>query len=109
MADVTVVGGGVFGLSVACACARRGASVRLVEQRSIGAGASGGLVGALAPHVPEQWNAKKAFQLESLLMAADWWAGIAGLSGMDPGYARTGRVQALPDDAAVARARDRAA
>ena len=107
-AEVTVRGGGVFGLAVAWACLYRGARVRLIERRRIGAGASGGLVGALAPHVPERWNAKKAFQLESLLAARAWWDGVAEASGADPGYARTGRLQPLADDAAVALARARA-
>lgn len=107
-AEVTVRGGGVFGLAVAWACLGRGARVRLIEKRRIGAGASGGLVGALAPHVPEAWNAKKAFQLESLVMAGAWWAGVAAASTLDPGYARTGRLQPLADAAAVARARARA-
>ena len=69
--DVTVRGGGIFGLSIAWACLRRGARVRVVEPAAWGAGSSGGLVGALSPHVPEAWNPKKAFQLESLLMAGD--------------------------------------
>ncbi len=107
--DVTVRGAGVFGLSVAFACARRGARVRVVDPFGPGAGASGGVVGALAPHVPEAWNALKAFQLDSLLMAGDWWAAVAAAGGVDPGYARTGRVQPLADAAAVAVARDRAA
>lgn len=106
--DVTVRGAGAFGLATAWACARRGARVRVVEPRHPGAGSSGGLVGALAPHVPEQWNDKKAFQLESLLMAGDWWAGVETASGLSPGYARTGRLQPLADEAAVALARARA-
>ena len=108
-ADVTVMGGGIFGLSIAWECARRGAAVRLVERDRIGAGSSGGIVGALAPHVPETWNPKKAFQLDSLLMAAGFWAGVAEASGLDPGYARLGRLQPLADEAAVARARERKA
>ena len=96
-ADVTVMGGGIFGLACAHACARRGARVRLIEARAIGAGASGGVVGALAPHVPENWNPKKAFQLDSLLMAEAYWADVAEVSGIDPGYARTGRLQPLAD------------
>ncbi len=107
IADVTIRGGGIFGLSVAWACLLRGARVRVIEARQIGAGASGGIVGALAPHVPEKWTPKKAFQLESLLMAEEWWAGIAALSGQDPGYARTGRLQPLLDDAAIALAETR--
>ena len=91
--DLTVMGAGVFGLSVAYACARRGAVVRVIDPHGVGAGASGGIVGALAPHVPEHWSDKKAFQLDSLLMAEDWWAGVMSLTGLDPGYARTGRLQ----------------
>lgn len=106
--DVTVMGAGIFGLSVAWAAARRGAKVRVIDPNGIGAGASGGIVGALAPHVPEQWNPKKAFQLDSLLMADDWWAEVARVGGGDPGYARTGRLQPLTDEAQVARAQERA-
>lgn len=106
--DVTVRGAGIFGLSVAWACARRGARVRVVDPYGVGAGSSGGLVGALSPHVPEAWNAKKAFQLESLLLAGDWWAGVEAASGLASGYGRVGRLQPLADDAAVEMARGRA-
>lgn len=102
--DVTVRGAGILGLSVAWACARRGARVRVIELADIGAGSSGGLVGALSPHVPEAWNAKKAFQLDSLLMAGDWWAAVEAASGLSAGYARSGRLQPLADAAAVAMA-----
>ena len=105
--DVTVRGAGIFGLSVAWACARRGARVRVIDTVGIGAGSSGGLVGALSPHVPEAWNEKKAFQLDSLLMAADWWGEVARVSGRDPGYARAGRLQPLEDAPAVEVARRR--
>ena len=69
MVDVTVRGAGAFGLSIAWACAQRGAKVRVIDPYGPGAGSSGGLVGALAPHVPENWNPKKAFQFDSLIMA----------------------------------------
>lgn len=105
--DVTVRGAGIFGLSIAWACARRGARVRVIDTVRIGAGASGGLVGALSPHVPEAWNEKKAFQLDSLLMAADWWDQVAQVSGRDSGYARLGRLQPLEDAQAVEVARRR--
>lgn len=108
MDDVTVRGAGVFGLSVAWACARRGARVRVIDPFGPAAGASGGIVGALAPHVPENWNAKKAFQLESLLMAEGFWAEVAEAGGREPGYLRSGRLQPLADDRAVDLARQRA-
>lgn len=105
--DLTVRGGGIFGLAIAWEAARRGARVRLIESHAIGAGSSGGPVGALAPHVPEQWNDKKQFQLESLLMATAFWDEVAAVSGLSTGYARTGRLQPLADQAAVALARQR--
>jgi hypothetical protein len=60
MAGIVVMGAGMLGLSAAFTLARRGARVTVIERAHPGAGASGGLVGALAPHVPEGWNAKKA-------------------------------------------------
>ncbi len=105
--DLTVRGGGIFGLSIAWEAVRRGARVRLIEALAIGAGSSGGLVGALAPHVPENWNAKKQFQLESLLASEDFFASASAASDLPTGYGRTGRLQPIADDAALALARQR--
>ncbi|MGK7753532.1 MULTISPECIES: NAD(P)/FAD-dependent oxidoreductase [unclassified Roseovarius] len=107
MADVTIFGAGIFGLSIAFACQSRGAKVRMIDPGGVGAGASGGVVGALAPHVPENWNEKKAFQLDSLLAAEAFWAEVAQVSGLPPGYARTGRLQPVADEAGLALARQR--
>lgn len=93
MADITVYGAGIFGLSVAWALTKRGLRVDVVDPNGAAAGASGGIVGALAPHVPEQWNAKKAFQLESLLLAEEWWAEVSATGELSAGYGRTGRIQ----------------
>ncbi|MCU9837393.1 FAD-binding oxidoreductase [Ruegeria sp. WL0004] len=108
MADVTIRGAGIFGLSIAWACVSRGARVQVVDPFGPGAGSSGGLVGALAPHVPENWNAKKAFQFDSLIMAEGFWTGVEAAGGVSPGYGRTGRIQPLADDRAVALAHERA-
>jgi glycine/D-amino acid oxidase-like deaminating enzyme len=105
--DVLIHGAGVFGLSIGFVCARRGARVHVADPHGLAAGASGGIIGALAPHVPENWNDKKAFQLDSLLMAESFWADVAAVSGAPTGYARTGRIQPLADGRAVALARAR--
>ncbi len=105
--DVTVLGAGIFGLSIAWCCVKKGASVQVIDPHGPGSGASGGVVGALAPHVPENWNEKKAFQFESLLMAERFWAEVAATSGISPGYARTGRLQPVPDERALELARAR--
>ncbi|MEH7827945.1 FAD-binding oxidoreductase [Gemmobacter sp. JM10B15] len=106
--EITVRGGGIFGLACAYELARRGARLRLIDPAGVAAGATGGLVGALSPHMPENWNPKKQFQLESLLAAEAFWAGVAAAGGHDPGYARSGRLQPLADAAAVAQAERRA-
>ncbi|MGP6087006.1 NAD(P)/FAD-dependent oxidoreductase [Antarctobacter jejuensis] len=106
--DVTVRGAGIFGLTVAWTCVMRGARVRVVDPFGPGAGSSGGIVGALAPHVPENWNPKKQFQLDSLLMAEAFWAGVESAGGVSAGYGRTGRVQPVADERALDLARARA-
>lgn len=107
MVDVTVRGAGIFGLSIAWACAQRGATVQVIDPNGPAAGSSGGIVGALAPHVPENWNPKKAFQLESLLMAGPFWEAVETAGGGSAGYARTGRLQPIADDHALALAKVR--
>ena len=107
MADITVRGAGIFGLSIAWTCVQRGARVRLIDPHGPAAGSSGGIVGALAPHVPENWNPKKAFQLDSLLMAKQFWEQVETAGGGSAGYARTGRLQPIADDHAFSLARAR--
>ncbi|MDB6177247.1 FAD-binding oxidoreductase [Paracoccus sp. Z330] len=107
MASVTIIGAGIFGLTCAWEIARRGHKVRVFEAQGIGAGSSGGHVGALAPHVPDNWNPKKAFQLESLLAADSFWTEIEHRSGIATGFGRTGRLQPLPDKTSADRMQDR--
>ena len=107
--EVTVRGAGIFGLSCAWACLKAGASVTVIDPFGPGAGASGGLVGALAPHVPDQWNEKKQFQFESLIMAEPFWEEVEDISGRSPGYKRLGRIQPLADEKSLTLAQERAA
>ena len=106
--DVEIRGAGVFGLAVAFACAKRGAVVRVVEKRRIGAGASGGPVGSLSPHAPDNWNLKKQFQFESLAMAKDWWGELQLISGVNPGFLRKGRIQPVVTERGLKLSRQRA-
>jgi glycine oxidase len=107
--DLVVMGAGIFGLSVAAEATRRGARVQVIERTAIGAGASGGVVGALTPFAAEPWDALKDLQQRGLRAAPAFWSGIAGRSGQDPGFAVTGRVEPVDDPRQLHRAEARAA
>ena len=107
MADLTVRGAGIFGLSVAWVALHRGATVCVVDPDGPGAGSSGGVVGALQPHTPDPWNEKKQFQFESLMMAPEFWAEVEATSGISSGYAPVGRLQPLTSAREVELARQR--
>ncbi|WP_118135783.1 FAD-binding oxidoreductase [Oceanicella sp. SM1341] len=108
MEDVVILGAGVFGLWTAFAALGRGRDVLLVDRAGPGAGASGGVIGALAPHVPERWNAKKQFQLEALLGLGAALGEAEAAGGGSAGYGRIGRWQPLATPEARARAGARA-
>lgn len=105
--DVEIFGAGIFGLSIAYSCAKRGHKVRVIEKSNIGAGASGGILGALAPHSPHAWNEKKQFQLDSLLMAANWWEEARNVGGVQSGYRRVGRLQPIANQRILEQSRAR--
>ena len=84
-----------MGLSIAWACTLRGVKVCLIDPNGPAFGSSGSIVGALSPHVPERWEPKKQFQLESLLMAQDFWDRVTEHGGLRTGYMRTGRLQPI--------------
>ncbi|MBT0959525.1 FAD-binding oxidoreductase [Alphaproteobacteria bacterium KMM 3653] len=107
MAEITVRGAGILGLSVAWELLERGADVTVIDPYGIGAGASGGVVGALAPHTPENWNPKKQLQFDSLIAAEGFWRRVEGAGGVASGYGRLGRLQVIGDARALELAEQR--
>ncbi|MEM9725092.1 MAG: FAD-binding oxidoreductase [Pseudomonadota bacterium] len=108
-ADILVVGGGVFGLWVARRAAAAGLNVLLTEARQIGAGASGGVLGALTAHTPDRWTEKKAFQLAALLSLPGEIAALEEESGISAGYRRCGRIMPIRTPAFAAQVAERSA
>lgn len=90
--DLVVAGAGIMGLWMALKAARAGLSVLLADGKGPGSGASGGFLGALMPHMPERWNGKKAFQFESLVKLEQECERLKAETGIDPLYARCGRM-----------------
>jgi len=96
--DLEILGMGILGLSIAWECSKRGAKVSVTDHQYYQRSSSYGLVGALTPHVPEPWEAKKQFQFDSLLMAEDWWQEVYFASDIAPHYCRCGRLQPIIDE-----------
>lgn len=95
MSELLIVGGGIMGLWAALAAARTGMNICLVEERHIGAGASGGILGALMPHMPDKWNAKKQFQFDALVSLESEIEVLEAETGLSAGYRRNGRIMPL--------------
>ncbi len=95
MAELVIVGGGIMGLWAGVQAVRAGMEVLVLDAAAPGAGASGGLLGALMPHLPDRWNEKKQFQLEALACLGDEIAALEAATGLSAGYRRTGRILPL--------------
>lgn len=95
---MTVLGAGVLGLTCALACQKRGAKVQVIDPHGPASAASGGIVGALAPHTTDNWNTKKQFQFESLIMGRSFWPWVEAASDMPTGYRPMGRLQPVESD-----------
>ena len=104
--DVVVVGAGIIGCAIARELARRGASVRMFEARTVGAGATRASAGILAPYI-EAHDRGPLFDLgrRSLAMYDAFISDVAGESGLAIEYRRCGTLEVAMDDAATTRLR----
>lgn len=94
--DLLIIGGGIMGLWAAIFARRAGLTVHLLDNRLIGSGASGGLLGALMPHMPDKWSDKKQFQFDALVSLEAEIGRLEAQAGLSAGYRRTGRLIPLP-------------
>ena len=93
--DTVVIGAGILGLWAARYAIEEGRSVCVVDEAVAGAGASGGLLGALMSHIPDGWNIKKEFQFQALDQLEPLLAKLEKDTGMIVGYRRCGRIMPL--------------
>ena len=96
--DTAIIGGGILGLWAARHAIKRGEKVVLLEKRKIGAGASGGFLGALMPHMPDNWNPKKQFQFEGLDTLEAVIAELEDETGTSCGFRRCGRIMPITNE-----------
>ena len=95
-AALLIAGGGVMGLWAALKAERLGIDTLLVDEGRLAEGASGGLLGALMPHMPDKWNDKKQIQFDALLSLEDEVRALEAETGRSVGYRRSGRLIPLP-------------
>ncbi|WFR94288.1 NAD(P)/FAD-dependent oxidoreductase [Rhizobium tumorigenes] len=91
-----IVGGGIMGLWAAVHAERQGIETLLVDSGLLGSGASGGVLGALMPYMPDRWDNKKQFQLASLVALEGDISELEFQTGLSAGYRRSGRFIPLP-------------
>ncbi len=94
--QLLIVGGGIMGLWAAVYAERMGIGAVLIDAGVLGGGASGGLLGALMPHMPDKWNPKKQFQFDALVALEAEVARLEVETGLSTGYRRSGRLIPLP-------------
>ncbi|MGE5243625.1 MAG: glycine oxidase ThiO [Betaproteobacteria bacterium] len=96
--DVVVVGAGVVGCAVAYELARRGASVQIVDERSVGMGATQASAGVLAPYIEAGENGPFLdLTVRGLRVFDDFIARVTADSGVPVAYHRTGTLAVVTD------------
>src|SRR5438132_2554374 len=98
--EIVVIGAGIVGCAVACELARRGASVQIVDQRTVGMGATQASAGVLAPYI-EADDSNAAFldlTIRSLRLYDEFVARVTAETGVAIGYHRTGTLEVAMTD-----------
>ncbi len=97
MAKITIVGGGVIGLSIGYECQKRGHKVTIVEAGECGGQASGAAAGMLAPYSEIEEDPDDFFRLcqRSLQLFPEWQEEIKLVSKMDFEYSESGSLYCI--------------
>jgi glycine oxidase len=106
--DAIVIGAGLIGLAIADDLARRGRTVRVLDERASHEAASWAGAGMLAPHPERAWH--EAFEqlcLRSFERYPSFVADLIERTGLDPELRTDGVLIAAPSAAAAERLRER--
>jgi glycine oxidase len=104
--DVSVVGAGIIGCSIAHQLARRGARVRLFDARTVGAGATQASAGVLAPYIEAPTTGPLLdLAVQSLAAYARFIEELCADAGVTVEYRTCGTLEVAMDDSAAAHLR----
>lgn len=97
MAKITIIGGGVIGLSIAYECQKRGHELTIVEAGECGGQASGAAAGMLAPYSEIEEDPDDFFRLcqRSLQLFPEWQNEIKRSAQMDFEYNESGSLYCI--------------
>ena len=91
--NITVIGAGIVGLSVAHELASRGATVRIVDARGVALGATRASAGMLAPHIEGHSTAFLSLATASLGLYDSFIDRVQGDASLAVEYRRAGTLQ----------------
>ena len=109
VSDLVVCGGGAIGLALAWRAAREGLRVAVIDQRSLGRGASWAGAGILPPGARRAvFDPIEALRAASHAMFPEWCQRLSEESGVDVGFRKCGGlyVARTPVEAATLRANE---
>jgi glycine oxidase len=103
---VTIVGAGVIGCAIAYELTVRGATVRVIDGRGVGRGATQASAGILAPHIEAHAGALLDLTLESLGIFDAFVSRVQADSPIPVEYQRSGTLQVAADPSEAVRLRE---
>jgi glycine oxidase len=108
--DIIVVGAGIVGCAIGDELSHRGASVRIVDDRPVGMGATQASAGMLAPYIEAREREPfLAMTARSLGLFDAFVAGVVARSALDVAYRRCGTLDVAFQPETMARLRATAA
>src|SRR5713226_8977116 len=97
--DIIVIGAGIVGCAVAEELSRRGAAVEIVDERSVGMGATQASAGVLAPYLEAREDGPFLdLTVRSLDLFDDLIARVSADAGVAVPYRRTGTIDVATTD-----------
>jgi glycine oxidase len=100
--DIIVIGAGIVGCAVAYELARRGASVEVVDERTVGMGATQASAGILAPYIEaHETSPLLELAVRSLDLFDDFIERVSSDSGIAVTYRRTGTLDVATNEAGM--------